>query len=148
MKRLRVVAFLACCLPAVVCAQSFNYKAVGNAPAILYDAPTQNGIKRHIAPRGMPVEVVHVSGTWSKVRDVSGEMSWLESRMLSNRRTVVVTANQASIRARAEPMAPSVFTADKGVILEIAEPVSSGWIKVKHRDGQSGYVQASEVWGA
>jgi len=147
MKWLRVLALLLCA-PAVVCAQSFNYKAIGDAPAIMYDAPTQNGIKRHIAPRGMPVEVVHVSGSWSKVRDVTGDMSWVESRALGTKRTVVVTADSAKIRTRAEPLAPLTFTAGKGVILEVAEPVSSGWIKVKHRDGQTGYVQASEVWGA
>jgi hypothetical protein len=25
--------------------------------------------------------------------------------------------------------------------------VTGGWLKVKHRDGQIGYVQVSEVWG-
>jgi hypothetical protein len=39
------------------------------------------------------------------------------------------------------------MTADKDVLFELAEPVASGWIKVKHRDGQAGYVKAAEVWG-
>lgn len=147
MKWLRAFVLLAS-LPAAVWAQSFNYKAIGNAPAILYDAPTQNGIKRFIAPRGMPVEVVHVSGVWSKVRDVSGEMSWVESSMLGGKRTVVVTAEKAKIRLNGDFNAPIVFTADKGVILEIDRPVASGWFKIRHRDGQTGYVHASEVWGA
>ena len=42
-----------------------------------------------------------------------------------------------------------MFSADKNVLLELtdATPVSGGWVKVKHRDGQSGFVKASEVWG-
>jgi hypothetical protein len=40
-----------------------------------------------------------------------------------------------------------VFTASKGVLLELAEPITSSWIKVKHRDGETGYLKASEVWG-
>ncbi|RJX33463.1 MAG: hypothetical protein C4516_01335 [Oxalobacter sp.] len=147
MKWLRVL-LVAACLPTAVCAQSFNFKAIGNTPAIMYDAPTQNGIKRYIAPRGMPVEVVHVSGQWSKVRDVSGEMNWVESRVLGHKRTVVVTADKAKIRTYGDPNAPTAFTADKGVILDIAEPATSGWVKIKHRDGQTGYVHAAEVWGA
>ena len=53
----------------------------------------------------------------------------------------------AKIRSSADDAAPIVFSADRGVLLDLAEPVASGWIKVKHRDGQSGYVKASEVWG-
>lgn len=147
MKLLRAL-LLAACLPTAVCAQSFNFKAIGETPAIMYDAPTQNGIKRYIAPRGMPVEIVHVSGQWSKVRDVLGDMSWVETRAIGYKRTVVVTVDNAKIRVRGEPMAPLIFSADKNVILEIVEPAFIGWIKVKHRDGQIGYVHVSEVWGA
>jgi hypothetical protein len=39
------------------------------------------------------------------------------------------------------------FTAVKGVLLELAEPIVSGWIKVKHRDGDTGFVKATDVWG-
>lgn len=146
MKLLRRSAVTALLLTAVA-AQAFDFKAIGDAPAVMFDAPTQKGIKRFIVPPGMPVEVVHVSGDWSKVRDVSGEMSWVETKALGAKRTVVVTVANAKIRARAEDAALLVFSADKGVLLEIAEPVASGWIKVKHRDGQIGYVRVSEVWG-
>jgi hypothetical protein len=27
------------------------------------------------------------------------------------------------------------------------EPAAGGWIKVRHRDGLTGYVKNSEVWG-
>ena len=147
MNKFRLLA-LAALLPAAVLAQSFNFKAIGNSPAVMYDAPTHKGIKRFIAPPGMPVEVVHVSGSWSKVRDVAGDMSWVETKDIGTKRTVVVTAANAKIRATAEDRAPIAFTADKGVLLEIAEPVASGWIKVKHRDGQTGFVRATDVWGA
>jgi SH3-like domain-containing protein len=147
MKLLRAL-LIAACLPALAFAQSFNFSAIGESPAILYDAPTQNGIKRYIAPRGMPVEVVHVSGHWSKVRDVTGEMNWVESRALGSRRTVVVTVEKARIRTAPDANAPLVFTADKGVVLHIAEPMTAGWVKIRHRDGQTGYAHVTEVWGA
>jgi hypothetical protein len=60
---------------------------------------------------------------------------------------VVVNIVKAQIRAAANDASPLLFTADKGVLLEMVEPPRSDWIKVKHRDGQSGYVKAAEVWG-
>ena len=143
LRRFAIVALL----PAAAWAQSFNFKAIGAAPAVMYDAPSLQGSKRFIAPAGMPVEIVHVSGNWSKVRDAAGDMTWVETKAIGNRHAVVVTAASARIRARADEAAPLVFTAAKGVLLEVAEPVVSGWIKVRHRDGQAGYVRSTEVWG-
>ena len=105
------------------------------------------GRKVFVAPRGMPVEVVLTYGDWTKVRDAAGDLSWVESKMLTPKRNVVVNANSARVRATAEDGAAVVFTADKGVLLEIADPVAAGWVKVRHRDGQGGFVKANEVWG-
>ena len=39
-------------------AQAADFKSVGAAPAIMYDAPSERGRKVFVAPRGMPVEVI------------------------------------------------------------------------------------------
>lgn len=124
-----------------------DFKSVGPGPAIMYDAPAQKSRKLHIAPYGMPVEIIFINGDWTRVRDVAGELSWMETRSLVTRRTLVVESPQASVRAAASDSAPVVFSAAKGVLLELSEPMASGWLKVRHRDGESGYVKASEVWG-
>jgi hypothetical protein len=128
-------------------AHALDFKAVGANPAVLYDAPTAKGRRVFVAPRGMPVEVVLTYGEWTKVRDATGDLSWVESKMLAARRNVVVTASSARVRTNADDAAPVVFTADKGVLLELVDPSASGWVKVKHRDGQSGFVKGAEVWG-
>jgi SH3-like domain-containing protein len=128
-------------------ARSAEFKSVGAAPAILYDAPSERGRKMFVAPRGMPVEVVLSYGEWTKVRDVAGDLSWVEAKALDNRRHVVVSAAGAKVRASADEAGAVVFTADKGVLLELAEPISSGWVKVRHRDGQGGYIRAADIWG-
>ncbi|MGB7480551.1 MAG: SH3 domain-containing protein [Burkholderiaceae bacterium] len=128
-------------------AHAVEFKSIGAAPAVLYDAPSERGRRVFVAPRGMPVEVVLTYNEWSKVRDAGGDLSWVESKLLDNARTVVVSAAGARIHAAASDTSQVVFTADRGVLLELTEPVSSDWVKVRHRDGQSGYVKASEVWG-
>jgi SH3-like domain-containing protein len=128
-------------------AHAVEFKSVGAAPAILYDAPTIRGKKVFIAPRNMPLEVVFTYGEWSKVRDVMGDLSWVESKQLTAKRTVVVNTLNAKIHAAADEASPVVFTTDKGVVLDISEPVASGWVKVKHSDGQSGFIKITDVWG-
>ena len=148
MKLIQLGAAAALCLVAATgTAHAVEFKSIGATPAILYDAPSQKGKKVFIAPREMPVEVIMTYGEWSKVRDATGELAWVESRALSPTRTVITTMAGAKVRAAADEKSALVFTADKGVLFELMEPPASGWVRIKHRDGQSGYVKAAEVWG-
>jgi SH3-like domain-containing protein len=124
-----------------------EFKSVGAQPAVMYDAPTERGRKVFVAPRGMPVEIVLSYGEWAKVRDVSGDLSWVQAKALDARRELIVSVANARVHAAPDAGSPVVFSADRGVLLDLAEPIASGWIKVRHRDGQSGYVRASDVWG-
>jgi SH3-like domain-containing protein len=128
-------------------AQAFDFKSVGAAPAILYDAPSVRGIKLFVAPRGMPVEVVLTYGEWVKVRDASGDMAWTEARALSPKRNVVVRNMGAKVRPTADDNGIPLMTADKGVLLELADPQVSTWVKVRHKDGLIGYIKAADIWG-
>lgn len=143
---------LAALLPATLAvlstaAQAVDFRSVWPGPAVMYDAPGLRSKKVFVAPAGMPVELVITTGDWSRVRDAGGDLAWIENKFLSNKRTLVVEVPQATARASASDTAAVVFNASKGVVLELAEPVTSGWIKVRHRDGETGYVKASDVWG-
>jgi SH3-like domain-containing protein len=146
MQSARVIPFVVL-LFASAAAHAIDFKSVGDAPAVLYDAPSLRGVKKFVAPRQMPLEVVLTYGEWSKVRDASGDLLWLESKALSSKRTVVVNVANLKVRAAAEDAAAIVFSADKGVLLELSAPAAAGWVKVRHRDGQAGYAKATEVWG-
>lgn len=134
-------------LLATAASHAVEFKTVGAAPVILYDAPSAKGGKLYVAPRGMPLEVVLSYGEWVKVRDASGEMAWTEARGLSAKRNVVARAANLKVRASPDDAASPLILVDKGVLLEMSEQPSSGWVKVRHKDGQSGYVKTSEVWG-
>jgi SH3-like domain-containing protein len=134
-------------LLASAASHAVDFKTVGAAPVILYDAPSAKGGKLYVAPRGMPLEVVLSYGEWVKVRDASGEMAWTEAKGLSAKRNVVARAANLKVRASPDDTASAIILVDKGVLLEMSEQPSSGWVKVRHKDGQSGYVKTSEVWG-
>lgn len=121
--------------------------ADGAAATILYDAPSKMGKKLFLIRRYTPVEVVVGLEGWLKVRDVDGALAWVEQKALSERRTVQVTADRAQIRQTADSNAALVFEAEKGVALELLEPASAGWAKVRHSDGGTGYLRVNQVWG-
>lgn len=129
-------------------AHAMEFKSVGAAPAILYDAPSLKGKKVFVAPRGMPVEVVLTYGEWTKIRDMAGDLSWVQSSLLTPKRVVIVKVANAKVRATADDAGTPVFSSDRGVLLELAEPATAGWLKVRHRDGQTGFVKTADVWGA
>ena len=147
MKTVRPVVLTAVLLCAAGAAQALEFKSVGAAPAVLYDAPSPKARKVFVAPRGMPVEVVLTYGDWTKVRDASGDLSWVQSKQLVAQRNVMVSAGSARVRAAAEENSPVVFSADKGVLLELADRAPAGWVKVRHRDGPAGFARAADVWG-
>lgn len=134
-------------LLATAASHAVDFKTVGANPVILYDAPSSKGGKLYVAPRGMPLEVVLSYGEWVKVRDASGEMAWTEAKGLSAKRNVVARAANLKVRASPDDNASPIILVDKGVLLEMSEQPGSGWVKVRHKDGQSGYVKTSEVWG-
>jgi SH3-like domain-containing protein len=127
-------------------AAALDYLSVGEA-APLYDAPSQKAKALYVIARGTPLEVlVNVEG-WTKVRDQKGDLAWIEKRLLSDQRMVIVRVDKASVRAQADEKAALVFEAVADVVLELLEPPAAGWAKVRHRDGQQGYVKAGQVWG-
>jgi SH3-like domain-containing protein len=123
-----------------------EYRTV-ETPTILYDTPSLKGAKLFVIRRDTPVEVVNNLGGWVKVRDAEGGLAWIEKKELSERRTVIVKAERAAILRKSEEGAPLSFEAERGVSLAYLETVPGGWIKVRHRDGQEGFVRAGEVWG-
>ena len=128
-------------------AQAIDYRTVDAPAAILYDSPSQKGKKLYLIKAQTPVEVVVRLGEWSKVRDAEGALAWIEGKLLAERRTLIVTAPRAEIRQSDKADSPVLLELDKWVGLEFVEAAAPGWAKVRHRDGVSGYVRATQVWG-
>lgn len=128
-------------------ALAIDYRSVNVPAAILYDAPSQMGKKLYLIKAQTPVEVVVRLDGWFKVRDAEGTLAWIEARNVVERRTLVVTAAKAEIRQADKPEAPVLAELDKWVGVDFVEPASPGWAKVRHRDGATGYIRSTQVWG-
>ena len=124
-----------------------EFRTIGERPAILYDAPSAKADRLFVASRFYPLEVLVKLEFWTKVRDVNGEVAWVENKSLGERRTALVTVPLADVRAAANLQSPLVFEAYKHVLLEVLEAPADGWVRVRHRDGQQGFIRVAHVWG-
>lgn len=129
-------------------ALALDYRSVAVDRAVLYDAPSVQAKRLFLAGKYYPFEIIVNLDQWAKVRDSAGSLAWIERKNLGDTRMVVVTAARADVRQSAERNAPLVFQAERDVVLELVEHGASGWLKVRHRSGQAGYVLVSQVWGA
>lgn len=125
---------------------ALDYRTVTEATA-MYDAPSAKASPLFVVRPGTPVELVVSLEGWSKVRDSKGDLVWIEKKHLTDKRNVIVRSDRAQIRIAAEDKAALVFEAERDVVLELVEAVPGGWVKVRHRDGQSGFVKVPQVWG-
>lgn len=129
-------------------ATAADFRSVGDAPAVGVDAPSARGKKTYVYGPGYPLEVIINLDGWTKVRDAAGDFAWIEDKAFGDRRTVLVKASVAEVRQAPDDGAPIAFQAEQNVLLEWLGPSLPGWVHVRLRDGQSGYVKILQVWGA
>jgi SH3-like domain-containing protein len=144
---------LACAVAGGV-AGAADYRTTAEAPTLLYDAPSTKARPLFVYGRDVPLEVVVTVEGWTKVRDVGGAFGWISNKSLTDKRALLVRVPVADVRGNPDDAAPVVFRAEQNVLLDLAESATSpattaapGWVKVRHRDGQSGYVRVNQVFG-
>ena len=124
-----------------------EYVSVSESSAILYDAPSVKAKKLFVVNRYMPFEQIVTLDSWVKVRDRSGGLYWVEKRALSNKRYVFALLPLVDIHAEPDFGSPRLFQVRQQVALERIDSTGTGWIRVRHQDGNMGYVRSTEVWG-
>jgi SH3-like domain-containing protein len=131
---------------ALTAGHALEFRSVGRI-ATLYDAPSQKAKPLYAIASGTPVEVIVTLDAWVKVRDSKGDLAWIERRLLTEQRMLQVRINGASVHAAPSETAERVFEAETDVLLEWLGAGPPGWVKVRHRDGQQGFIKPGQVWG-
>ncbi|WP_137719846.1 SH3 domain-containing protein [Methylobacillus flagellatus] len=126
---------------------ALEFRSVSVPKAVLYDAPSAQAHKLYVVGQGYPLEVLVNLGDWIKVRDQQGSLNWVEAKQLSEKRTVVIKVDEVELRQAADNQSPVQARLTRHLVLEVLEPNNSGWVKVRHRDGVTGFVPATAVWG-
>ena len=129
-------------------AVEMEFFSIAENAAVMYDAPSLRADKLYVASLYLPVEIVVNVDGWAKVRDSSGSLAWVEKKALSQQRYVIVTVPLADIYQTADMSSELVFQAEENIVMEWLDSDVMGWVKVRHLDGQMGYVKVNQVWGS
>ena len=131
-----------------------DYRTTLDTPTLMYDAPSAKARPQFLFGPDVPVEVIVQVEGWTKVRDAGGTIGWMANKSLGEKHVLLVRVPAAEIRANPDDSAPLVFRAEQNVLLDMAETATStattaapGWVKVRHRDGQVGFVRISQIFG-
>ena len=125
-----------------------EFRSVALPKTILYEAPSATTKRVYLVSEGYPLEIIVNLGDWLKVRDSFGTLSWVESKNLQSKRTVIVKVDKANIYKEPESKSALIATTEKDVVIELSDPlITNGWIKVRYQQDLDGYIQTSQVWG-
>jgi SH3-like domain-containing protein len=140
---LGLAAAIGLTLPA---AHAAEYASIGGSKVNLREGPGTDHPRRWVVSRGYPLMVLQRKNGWAKVKDYEGDVAWVADRLLSDRRTVLVTKEIVNVRTGPTTEKPVAFQAERKVLLEYLGQ-KKNWVHVRHADGDEGWVYAPLVWG-
>jgi len=96
--------------------------------------------------KGYPVRVIATFDVWRRVEDSDGTRGWMNASMLTDRRTVLVTAHKkVGLRSSAAATSRLVAWVEPGVVAALkACEVSACKIAVA---GVDGWIDKNDIWG-
>ena len=94
----------------------------------------------------LPIRVVETYPNWRKVSDPDGTTGWMLQRLLSDRRTALVTGDSAR-PLHQDPSEDSKvrYLAEPGVVGRLSK-CADGWCRLEVQ-GREGYIRTGHVWG-
>jgi len=107
----------------------------------------QHSIAWQYRRKGLPLIVVAETEMWRKVRDITGDESWIHKPALSGVRRVLVLEN-ATLHSKPKDTARITALVDRNALLELEECNEADWCRVKSTNGLKGWTQRYKLWGA
>ena len=123
------------------------WASIDEAEARMRTGPsTEFPVKWVYKRQNLPVKVVAVHSVWRKVEDPDGDQGWMHVRLLSPKRTAVITGSgTGSLRESPEEISRITWRVEPGVVGRIEE-CEKGWCRFENA-GRYGYIESDRLWG-
>ena len=96
--------------------------------------------------KGLPVEVIASFDAWRRVRDMDGEIGWINQALLSRERTALVSGQgDVDIHSSADAGSKTVAEAQPGAI-GVLKGCGPSACRVRF-EGADGWVERTRLWG-
>lgn len=94
----------------------------------------------------LPIKVIKVHENWRLIEDPDGTQGWMAVRLLSGRRTAMVTGETRVMRSSPDDGASVAYRAEPGVVGFLSD-CDNGWC-LFDVGGRKGFIRESHVWGS
>ena len=92
-----------------------------------------------------PIIILKKQGDWYEFEDFEKDRAWVHESLLTKEDAVITTKDDCNIRSGPGMNYPIVFQALRGVPFKVLGQKES-WYKVKHSDGDQGWIHKTLVW--
>jgi SH3-like domain-containing protein len=92
-----------------------------------------------------PVKVIEHQGPWCLFEDFEGDRGWIHASLLGKMDAVVTDRDACNLRDGPGLDHPVVMVVDAGVPFKVIER-RGDWLRVRHADGDEGWIAKSLVW--
>jgi SH3-like domain-containing protein len=123
------------------------WASISAGKAMMRTGPGQNYPATWLYVRAdLPIRVVETYPHWRKVSDPEGTTGWMLQRLLSDRRTALVTGEEARPLHQDPSEASRVrYLAQPGVVGRLSK-CAEGWCQLEV-GGRQGYIRTAHFWG-
>jgi SH3-like domain-containing protein len=123
------------------------WASISAGKAMMRTGPGQNYPATWLYVRAdLPIRVIETYPNWRKVSDPEGTTGWMLQRLLSDRRTALVTGDSARPLHQDPSEGSSVrYLAQPGVVGRLSK-CADGWCQLEVGD-RRGYIRTAHFWG-
>lgn len=123
------------------------WASISAGKAMMRTGPGQNYPATWLYVRAdLPIRVVETYPNWRKISDRDGTTGWMLQRLLSDRRTALVTGDSARPLHRDPAEDSGVrYLAQPGVVGRLSK-CADGWCLLEV-GGRQGYIRQDHIWG-
>ena len=117
--------------------------------ANIRSGPGTNYKVNHTVGKFFPLQILKKKGDWYRVKDFEGDIGWVYRKLTSKTPAVVVKTRKkvrANVRYGAGKKYKRIFQAARGSAFKLVKK-SGNWIKIKHADGDTGWIYKKLLWG-
>jgi SH3-like domain-containing protein len=102
-------------------------------------------VKWVLTRKGLPVEIVAQFEHWRDVREPGGRRGWVQERMLTAKRAVMITGKIRTLRREPSAASAVVARAEPGVIAALLE-CRAEWCRIA-AGHVTGWIRRDEIFG-
>ncbi len=92
-----------------------------------------------------PIFLLKKTGVWYHFRDFEGDEGWIHKSLVNKTSTVITKSATANIRSGPGTKNKILFTVEKGIPFKVLKRKGK-WIRIRHADGDTGWIHKSLVW--